>query len=106
MIGTTAPSQTYAGQTAGWRSEQLLRFTAAVFAVAFVLHGADHVRRGVDVITGVVRAAGAVQAVAGAIAVVLVLRRHRLAPTVAVVVGFASAVGFTAAHLLPHWSAF
>lgn len=50
--------------------------------------------------------AGTTQFVVGALAVVLVIRRHRLAPAVAAAVGMASAVGFAAAHLLPHWSAF
>ena len=86
--------------------EQQLRTTGAVFLAALVIHGADHVRRGVDVITEVVRTAGAVQAAAGLVAVVLVFRRHRAAPAVAAVVGLVSAAGFVASHLLPHWSAF
>jgi hypothetical protein len=85
---------------------RFLRVTAAIFAVAVVVHGADHVRRGIDVATAVVRNAGAIQFALGAVAVVLVFRGHRWAPAVAVFVGFASAAGFGAAHLLPHWSAF
>ncbi len=88
------------------KAERRLRVTAVVFAVALVVHGADHVRRGIDVVTEVVRAAGATQAILVALAVVLVFRRHRLAPLVAVIVGLVSAVGFGAAHLLPQWSAF
>ena len=87
-------------------SERLLRMTAAVFAVAVVVHGADHLRRGIDASTELVRGAGALQFIAGAIAVVLVFRGHRSAPVWAASVGLASAVGFAAAHLLPHWSAF
>jgi lysylphosphatidylglycerol synthetase-like protein (DUF2156 family) len=82
-----------------------LRITAVVFAVAVLLHGADHLRRGVDSVTGLVLGAGTTQFAAGAVAVVLVFRRHRLAAAVAAVVGLASAVGFAAAHLLPQWSA-
>ena len=88
------------------RAERQLRVTAVVFAVALVVHGADHMRRGIDVVTDVVRGAGATQAVLVALAVALVFRRHRLAPLVAVVVGVVSAVGFGAGHLLPQWSAF
>jgi len=88
------------------RAERLLRITAVVFAVAVVVHGADHLRRGPDAVTEVVRGAGAIQFVLGAVAVVLVFRRHQLAPTMAVYVGFISALGFAAAHLLPQWSAF
>jgi hypothetical protein len=90
----------------GVAHDRYLRVTAAVFAVAVVVHGADHLRRGVDVVTTVVRDAGAIQFVLGAVAVVLVFRGHRWAPAAAVFVGFASAAGFSAAHLLPHWSAF
>jgi len=86
--------------------DQWLRITAAVFAVAVVVHGIDHLRRGVDVVTTVVRDAGAIQFVSGAVVVFLVFRRHRWAPAAAAFVGFASAAGFAAAHLLPHWSAF
>jgi hypothetical protein len=88
------------------KAERRLRVTAVVFAVALVVHGADHLRRGIDVVTDVVRGAGATQAVLVALTVVLVFRRHRLAPLVAVIVGLISAVGFGASHLLPQWSAF
>ncbi len=87
------------------RSDRL-RVTAVVFAVAVAVHGADHLRRGVDAIAGVVLGAGTTQFVVGALAVVLVFWRHRLAPIVAAAVGMTSAVGFAAAHLPPHWSAF
>src|SRR5206468_1077987 len=36
----------------------------------------------------------------------LVLTRHRLAPLVATLVGFQTALGVTAVHLLPRWSSF
>ncbi len=50
--------------------------------------------------------AGVVQQVGAVAARVLVFSRHRLAPAAAVMVGFASAVGSAAAHILSHWSAF
>lgn len=87
-------------------SERRLQSTAVVFAIAVVLHGADHLRRGVDVVSATVRVAGGVQLLLGVITVVLVFRRHSRAPSAAIAVGFASAVGFAAAHLLPHWSSF
>ena len=87
-------------------AEQWLRSAALVFAVAVVVHGADHLRRGVDVLTTTVLVAGGIQFLLGAITVALIFRRHRWAPRAAIAVGFASAIGFTAAHLLPHWSAF
>ena len=87
-------------------TDTTLRTTSLVFAAAVLVHGADHLRRGIDAVSTTVFAAGNAQLVAGAIAVALVLRRHPLAPAVAVGVGFVSAFGFAAAHLLPHWSAF
>jgi hypothetical protein len=50
--------------------------------------------------------AGMIQGVAAAITVVLVYRGNRWAPHAAIVVGFLSALGFSAAHLLPTWGAF
>ena len=86
--------------------DHLLRVTGVVFLVALLVHAADHLRRGFDVLTTTVFWAGNFQLFSAVVALVLVFRRHRWAPAAAVVVGFASAVGFTAAHLLPHWSTF
>jgi hypothetical protein len=86
--------------------EQRLRRNAVVFAVAVAVHGADHVRRGLDVITTQVTWAGSIQFLLTVIALVLVYRRHPWAPPAAIAIGFSSAIGFTASHLLPHWSSF
>jgi Na+/proline symporter len=86
--------------------EQRLRWIAVVFLVAVAVHGADHMRRGMDVVTTQVMWAGAIQFLLAVITVVLVFRRHPWAPLAAIVIGFASAIGFTAVHLLPHWSSF
>jgi len=86
--------------------ERRLRLAAGVFALAVAVHGADHLRRGVDVVTTTVLVAGGVQFLLGMITVVFVFRRHPWAAPAAIAVGFASAIGFTAAHLLPHWSSF
>jgi hypothetical protein len=59
-----------------------------------------------NVVPPTVMVAGMVQIVAAAITVVLVVVGNRWAPHAAVAIGFASAVGFTAAHLLPKWGAF
>jgi cyanate permease len=87
-------------------SDRALRATAIVFAVAVGVHGVDHLRRGLDVVTGVVFGAGATQGALAAVAITLVFRRHRFAPSAAAVVGLVSAFGFATSHLLPHWSAF
>ena len=106
MADTALQAPEAMGEAPITSAERRLRVSAVVFALAVAVHGADHVRRGVDAVTAVVRGAGATQAVLVAVAVVLVFRRHRLAPLVAAIVGVVSAVGFAAAHLLPQWSAF
>jgi hypothetical protein len=86
--------------------EQRLRWIAVAFLVAVAAHGADHVRRGLNVVTAQVTWAGSIQFLLAVITVVLVYRRHPWAPLAAIATGFSSAIGFTAAHLLPHWSPF
>ncbi|MET9213268.1 MULTISPECIES: hypothetical protein [unclassified Nocardia] len=83
--------------------ETTLRAATAVFAVALVVHGADHLRRGMDATSALVNALGTLQLLAALLVVVLVFRRHSAAPLAAVIVGFASAAGFFVVHLLPDW---
>lgn len=83
--------------------ERLLRFAGVVFAVALLVHGADHARRGVGELAPAVFWLGNAQSVGALIALFLVFTRHRWAPTAAIIVGFASAVGFTVVHLFPDW---
>lgn len=83
-----------------------LRVAALLFALALIVHGADHARRGLDVTPPAVFWAGSLQFALAALTVALVLWRHRAGPVAAIVVGFASAFGFAAAHLLPTWGAF
>ena len=87
-------------------AERLLRITALIFAAAVLVHGADHLRRGMDVLSQQVVWAGTLQMLFGLVTLVLVFRRHRWAPVAAIAIGFASATGFAAAHLLPHWGVF
>lgn len=77
--------------------------TAAMiaFAAAFLVHGADHVRRGMAASPPAVMVGGMVQGLVVVVAVVLVSRRHRWAPAAAIAVGFGSAAVFVYAHLLP-----
>ncbi len=88
------------------REDRLLRYSAVAFIVAVAIHGADHAHRGAGVLTPQVRWGGLIQLVLGALAVGLVMRRHRWAAIAAMVVGFASALLFSSAHLLPTWGAF
>src|SRR5438477_6798794 len=102
MAAPTAPSPS---ASTGRRTVDPLRTAGVVFAVALAVHGVDHLRRGMDVITPEVLWLGNLQIALSIATLVLVFRRHRWAPAFAVVTGFASAIGFSTAHLLPHWSA-
>ena len=87
------------------RDDRILRYAAVFFLIGFAVHNADHIRRGVSSVTPELLAAGNLAAVVSVAAIVLVLRGHRLAAQVAVAAGFPLAIGFTAAHMLPTWSA-
>jgi hypothetical protein len=78
-----------------------LRIASVVFAVALLVHGADHLRRGTDVLSGEVMWAGTVQNAGALVTLVLVFTRHRWAPLAAILIGFTSAFGFTVVHFLP-----
>ena len=84
-------------------SEWLLRVTGVVFAVALLVHGADHARRGIGELSPAVFWLGTAQTVGALTALFLVFTRNRWAPVAAIVVGFASAVGFTVVHVVPDW---
>lgn len=85
---------------------RIFDWAAALFAAALLLHGADHLRRGMDIIRPAVMIGGTVQLILAAVTIVLVISRNRWAPMAAVGIGFVSAVGFTVAHLLPTWGFF
>lgn len=84
----------------------LLRYAALLYALGLIVHTADHFRRGVDVLTPQVFWAGNVSTIVGVAVIALILAGHRVAPIAAVAFGLPAALGITAVHLLPHWSAF
>jgi hypothetical protein len=84
--------------------DRILRYAAVFFLVGFAIHNGDHIRRGTSSVTPELFVAGNIAAIVSITAIVLVLRRHRLAAQVAVAAGFPLAIGFTAAHMLPTWS--
>lgn len=86
------------------RHDRFLPTAALLYGGGLALHTADHFRRGIDVVTDEVLSLGYVSTAVGIAVVALVLTGHRWAPTAAMVVGFAVAVGVSAVHLLPHWS--
>jgi hypothetical protein len=92
------------GDSRNWQRN--FDWAAGFLAVALVLHGADHLRRGMDVIPPAVMVGGTLQLILAAVTIALVFKRNRWAPLAAVGIGYAGAVGFTAAHLLPKWGFF
>jgi hypothetical protein len=81
-------------------ADRTLRIAAVVFLAGFVVHNADHVRRGVDVITAEVFAGGVVISLMAVTALALIALRHQAAPFVAMIVGFATVVAVSGSHLL------
>jgi cyanate permease len=79
----------------------ILRWAAIAFVIGWGIHALDHLRRGMSASPPFIMVAGMIQGLFVAVAVVMALTRHRRAPEAAIAIGFASAVGFTYAHLLP-----
>lgn len=79
------------------------RITAATlgFTAAYLLHGVDHLRRGMGAAPPAIMVGGTIQGLVVLVAVILVLRQHRWAVPVATAVGFGSAALFVYAHVLP-----
>lgn len=67
-----------------------------------VLHDLDHLRQGRGIEAPVV-GLGILGDVLAVVSLVLALRGHRRAPAAAVAVGFATALGFIAVHVVPDW---
>lgn len=89
-------------------ANRLLLGASAALLAAVGLHVLDHSlqERGVGALTTEVFVGGLINAALAVSAFVLVLRNHPRAPGVAAFVGVYLAVGVTAAHFAPHWSAF
>lgn len=85
---------------------RFIRWAALLYGAGLVLHTADHVRRGTDVLTSQVLLLGYLSFAAALVLFGLVLFRHPLAPLAAAALGFPVALGVAAVHLLPHWSVF
>jgi hypothetical protein len=94
-------------EAARWPSgpgARALRWAAIFYAAAWVIHTADHLRRGTGVVTKEVLVLGTLAGVFQVVAIGATLTGHRLAPLLAVAVGFPDGIGIAAVHLLPHWS--
>jgi hypothetical protein len=75
------------------------------FVAGFMIHNADHMRRGVDAVTDAVLWGGTLVAIIAAVTLTLILTDHHTAPMAAAASGLSIAIGVSASHLLPHWSA-
>jgi hypothetical protein len=84
---------------------RLLKYCALFYALGLALHTADHLRRGLDVVTPQVLWAGNVSTLIGVTTVVAVILGHRYGPMLAAVTGLPVGLGVAAVHLLPKWSA-
>lgn len=69
-----------------------------------VMHDLDHVRQGRSLDTPVI-AVGLIGLVAALVSLGLSALRHRWAPAASLLVGFGTAIGFVAVHVVPRWSA-
>jgi len=79
-----------------------LPIAAIAFLAANLLHGADHLRQGVDGVDVAVKVGGAMLTVAAV--VVFRKRTDPIAPLLATIVGFTAAILVAASHIAPHWS--
>ncbi len=82
-------------------TDRTLRFATLAFVAAFIIHNADHARRGVDASPEPVVWAGTAAAMLTAAIVTLVATRHGAAPRAAAIVGAAIAIGVAVTHLTP-----
>jgi hypothetical protein len=87
------------------RADRRLYLAGVLFAVGSAVHTFDHLRRGQGSVTESLYWTGNLALVVQVVVVTLILTRHRLAPLAAAAAGFPLALGFFAAHWLPHWSA-
>lgn len=85
------------------QADTRLRVAAVACAVGVVVHGADHLRRGMAHEPWSVLIAGTVQLVILGVSVWMTFTRRPGAAELAIAIGFLGALGFAYAHLLPDW---
>jgi len=78
-----------------------LAAAAVFFSIAVIVHNADHVRRGTDVIGRDVFWIGTAALLLEVGVVAVICQRHRLAPLLAAITGTVLAVGYLFVHFLP-----
>jgi hypothetical protein len=80
-----------------------LRRATAVFALGFVIHNADHARRGVAASPEAVVWAGTAVAMLTAVILTVVVLNHHKTPLFVAAASGAIAFGVSLSHLLPKW---
>ena len=83
--------------------QRRLNIATSAYVVAFVIHNADHARRGIDASPEPVVWAGTFVAMLSVAIVTLVVTKHPVAPMAAAAGGVAIAIGISVSHLLPKW---
>jgi hypothetical protein len=83
--------------------ERSLRWAAVLFAVGWGVHVGDHLRRGMASSPHAIMVGGMIQGLFVVVAILLAVTGRRRAAEAAIVVGLASAILFTYAHLLPSY---
>ena len=106
-------NQTAPRSPAQTKTGRFLKYAAFCYAVGMIVHGSDHLLRG---LTGDDRQAswpGAVQIVmaaltvgVSALAIAVALSDCRHAAVASMIIGFGSAAVFLAIHVLPSWASF
>ena len=86
--------------------DRALHRGAGLYALGTVLHTADHVRRGSDVLTAASRALGGGLTILAIVAIVVILARRHYAPAAALGIGATHAFWIIAGHLAPRWNSF
>ncbi len=85
-------------------ADRLLRWAATFFAVAVLVHGIDHTRRGADSVEADVFWVGSAALLIEVGVVAIVFVRHRHAPLAALAVGSSLAIGYLVVHFTPRRS--
>jgi hypothetical protein len=80
-----------------------LRRATAIYGLLFLVHNADHARRGIDASPEPVVWIGTAAAMLTSAIVMIVVLRHQFAPLFCAASGAAIAVGVSFSHLLPKW---
>ncbi|HEV3234140.1 MAG TPA: hypothetical protein VG329_06290 [Candidatus Dormibacteraeota bacterium] len=86
----------------GWTYARWLSVFAVGYVVLDSIHALDHLRQG-RALSPQILVAGSIALVAAVFVMLLVLRRHPIAPLAATAFGTAAALGVFAAHIMPNW---